>query len=995
MPVYTVLTGGGASSLHLAFGLRAGSVSVYSLGVNAFYLYAGGVYTVKDSVSHSLEDLSLTTGLTNVNSAVGPITGSTAYMGGKGFDHYHFETTGIKRKYCTTAVPPDDISYAEVEFHCATTGWYGIVLKSSNCVAGDCAGSTLDVSIDYLAGTDPRYDALIDPDPTPGDDDYTIIPPGDTIELVGVLTEAFNRVIRPVRNEPGSGTFTVNRYSENASATTLRAGNLVKARYLEIDPDPIFAWFMESFEDSLVSSNEEGGENIVVAGRGALSYWERAIWLSQMFAVQWWDSAWGTPPAGAIGHIDVVAGTYHHYTISGGVITGYTTDTVAAFGAYYDTAREYDWPSAGARRFAVHVMAGETHAGWYIHTHQDGVTVVKPSYAIGSTILLSSISPDTPGAILYRMFLEATNASRPDQPIPLMTVDFTATLDSNGDAWATTDALTGVTVQLGETYLETIAKLVATGVIDVEMGPDLDMHAYNSQGRDLSSSSFAAGKVRFVKGVNIADELKRERSDVPVGTFIEVAGLDDTVGQASLPDAATRVAREVSATGDSNDTTVLAAMGLADLNARLIRSDAIGFRMATGDDDAAGFYLPGPAGTDHGDFWLGDVVTVHTGTGDQDFNEEDERVYAITIAEDEAGNLDVTPEVGSVLGDAERRLYDRGQSSSGGASFVTRSQFTDTAVAETPIVAHADLTGLASDDHTAYTTVINGGGDTVSAHGNTGSTETFDPGAGNVHTATLDANCTFTLTAPASGTSCVIELYLTQDGTGSRTVTWPGSVVWVGGSAPTLSTAAAAVDRIILETLNGGTTWFGVMVGSGSGGSGVTYGTPAIVLGTAAAAGAIDEAIRRDSTIVAFDATVPVTQASGDAAATGTAVVAARRDHKHGMPSILSDPMTTRGDFIVRNASNVTARLAVGAANRLVRSDGTDPSWGQVVEADLNLIDVSTANATTGQHGFLPKLTGSTTTFLRGDGSYSTPAGSGGGAAIDDEASVVALELFL
>jgi hypothetical protein len=37
---------------------------------------------------------------------------------------------------------------------------------------------------------------------------------------------------------------------------------------------------------------------------------------------------------------------------------------------------------------------------------------------------------------------------------------------------------------------------------------------------------------------------------------------------------------------------------------------------------------------------------------------------------------------------------------------------------------------------------------------------------------------------------------------------------------------------------------------------------------------------------VTFDATVPVTQAFGDAAATGAAAVAARRDHKHGMPSI-------------------------------------------------------------------------------------------------------------
>ncbi len=42
----------------------------------------------------------------------------------------------------------------------------------------------------------------------------------------------------------------------------------------------------------------------------------------------------------------------------------------------------------------------------------------------------------------------------------------------------------------------------------------------------------------------------------------------------------------------------------------------------------------------------------------------------------------------------------------------------------------------------------------------------------------------------------------------------------------------------------------------------------------------------------------------------------------------LTDPMTTRGDIIVRNASNVTARLAIGAAGKILSSDGTDVSWG-------------------------------------------------------------------
>ena len=68
----------------------------------------------------------------------------------------------------------------------------------------------------------------------------------------------------------------------------------------------------------------------------------------------------------------------------------------------------------------------------------------------------------------------------------------------------------------------------------------------------------------------------------------------------------------------------------------------------------------------------------------------------------------------------------------------------------------------------------------------------------------------------------------------------------------------------------------------------VAYATPNLTLGTANAAGAAASAIRSDATILVFDSTVPVTQASGDAAATGSAGTAAHRDHVHGMPTILS-----------------------------------------------------------------------------------------------------------
>jgi hypothetical protein len=74
----------------------------------------------------------------------------------------------------------------------------------------------------------------------------------------------------------------------------------------------------------------------------------------------------------------------------------------------------------------------------------------------------------------------------------------------------------------------------------------------------------------------------------------------------------------------------------------------------------------------------------------------------------------------------------------------------------------------------------------------------------------------------------------------------------------------------------------GVEFRAETGGAGATFATPAIVLGTVAAAGAATTVIRSDSTIVAFDATMPTTSVPTDAAATGSAAKAARRDHVHG-----------------------------------------------------------------------------------------------------------------
>ena len=102
--------------------------------------------------------------------------------------------------------------------------------------------------------------------------------------------------------------------------------------------------------------------------------------------------------------------------------------------------------------------------------------------------------------------------------------------------------------------------------------------------------------------------------------------------------------------------------------------------------------------------------------------------------------------------------------------------------------------------------------ETLNAIGGTGGgTQDIDLTAGNVVSATVDTSTnTFTFSNPsATGKSCSFTLYLTNGG--SQTVTWPGTVDWAGGTAPTLTTSG--VDVLAFTTLDAGTIWYGFSAG--------------------------------------------------------------------------------------------------------------------------------------------------------------------------------------
>lgn len=84
---------------------------------------------------------------------------------------------------------------------------------------------------------------------------------------------------------------------------------------------------------------------------------------------------------------------------------------------------------------------------------------------------------------------------------------------------------------------------------------------------------------------------------------------------------------------------------------------------------------------------------------------------------------------------------------------------------------------------------------------------------GPYHVLTLTGNITLSFTNPAAtGYVSSVTVEFIQDATGSRTITWPGSLEWDSGTAPTLTTSANAVSILTFWTRDGGTTWRGALV---------------------------------------------------------------------------------------------------------------------------------------------------------------------------------------
>ena len=97
--------------------------------------------------------------------------------------------------------------------------------------------------------------------------------------------------------------------------------------------------------------------------------------------------------------------------------------------------------------------------------------------------------------------------------------------------------------------------------------------------------------------------------------------------------------------------------------------------------------------------------------------------------------------------------------------------------------------------------------ETVTA--NTSTAYTISLANGTLQILTLTGNCTFTFPTATAGQSFM--MFLKQDATGSRTVTWPAAVKWPSSTAPTITATASKGDKFVFTA--DGTNWLGSVAG--------------------------------------------------------------------------------------------------------------------------------------------------------------------------------------
>jgi hypothetical protein len=461
------------------------------------------------------------------------------------------------------------------------------------------------------------------PGPTPPASDVGVFDPS------GVSIVTFDNLIdhkeRVEYNGTGTGMLIINRHDPQATAENLAKGNIVRVTYPDIDPDPIAEWIIETGDFELVSSDEQGGEDLTFSGRGSLALAEYAIlghqWLDLTHPKlnfpkegvwRWTSEEW----AGIVRR--TIDEAQEHTPPALTMITRDWSDTTDSEGnPFFDM--DGDWEIRIGTDLLTAWMdlarAGmgqlEMRPGFLLRAYDDMGDDRSGSFGVGNVRFEDGINITTEVSRQMAARHWASNVLIHTKDgylwwYALAGVDITGV--------AATDVLTS-SVAHGMAVGDQVWFVIINGGAGLTVGTRYYVESVPSPTTFKVSATSGGAAVNFTTNVTTgsritsAPYIKEEELDL--------TNMDGTNSQERA--AARRLTRgEEGLEGVIFEASPISPAGVDN-------------------DEANGWYYPGWDGTNNGKYWIGDLVTFHTGTGELDFNEAVFRVQAITLGVDATG----------------------------------------------------------------------------------------------------------------------------------------------------------------------------------------------------------------------------------------------------------------------------------------------------------------------------------------------------------------------
>lgn len=155
--------------------------------------------------------------------------------------------------------------------------------------------------------------------------------------MLATLDGAFDKKFTRELSELGAGSFAIARNDPKATPANMAVGNLIK---FKVNGTYRHSVWIEEPATTTVSRDEEGGEDIQINGRGALSYLERAV----VYPPQWPTSAatYGNRTHNSVTSSKTITGT-----VPAGTTIGQTLIAVLAFNADGTGSAPAGWSRVG------------------------------------------------------------------------------------------------------------------------------------------------------------------------------------------------------------------------------------------------------------------------------------------------------------------------------------------------------------------------------------------------------------------------------------------------------------------------------------------------------------------------------------------------------------------------------------------------------------------------------------------------------------------------